>query len=322
MSVLFAATYPDRDVGARPRRCGRANDSGRPTIPWGAREEDYRAEPGANRDARPRAPRGCRSELLRDSPEPRRGGTPSLCELDTSFERAREQRLALVRMNMDYRRSAGAPGDPSPNARAQPHRRHSGRREVARAISPRTSLGRGTSRSPGSDHAVFDRRPEPYHRRDRIVPERNMGGARLGESGGPERVLATVSSPTSSTRPHAPPSSGMRAGVSSFVAHHRARAGGGLTRFRGTQIDTAGDGFFASFDGPARAIRCACAISGGRARARHRDSRRAAHRRVRADRPEGGRYRRQHRRARSRRGRGRRSARIEHGQGSRRRVGH
>ena len=33
-----------------------------------------------------------------------------------------------------------------------------------------------------------------------------------------------------------------------------------LTRFRGQEIDTAGDGLFASFDGPARAIRCACAI--------------------------------------------------------------
>ncbi len=41
--------------------------------------------------------------------------------------------------------------------------------------------------------------------------------------------------------------------------HHRAvRAQ--LARFRGSEIDTAGDGFFASFDGPARAIRCACAI--------------------------------------------------------------
>ncbi|MFL5750342.1 MAG: adenylate/guanylate cyclase domain-containing protein, partial [Chloroflexota bacterium] len=28
-------------------------------------------------------------------------------------------------------------------------------------------------------------------------------------------------------------------------------------RYRGVEIDTAGDGFFASFDGPARAIRCA-----------------------------------------------------------------
>jgi class 3 adenylate cyclase len=30
-----------------------------------------------------------------------------------------------------------------------------------------------------------------------------------------------------------------------------------LTRYRGVEIDTAGDGFFASFDGPARAIACA-----------------------------------------------------------------
>jgi pimeloyl-ACP methyl ester carboxylesterase/class 3 adenylate cyclase len=33
-----------------------------------------------------------------------------------------------------------------------------------------------------------------------------------------------------------------------------------LARFRGREHDTAGDGFFASFDGPARAIRCASAI--------------------------------------------------------------
>ena len=36
-----------------------------------------------------------------------------------------------------------------------------------------------------------------------------------------------------------------------------------LVRFRGREIDTAGDGFFATFDGPARAIRCAGAISHG-----------------------------------------------------------
>ena len=33
-----------------------------------------------------------------------------------------------------------------------------------------------------------------------------------------------------------------------------------LELFRGREIDTAGDGFFATFDGPARAIRCALAI--------------------------------------------------------------
>jgi len=33
-----------------------------------------------------------------------------------------------------------------------------------------------------------------------------------------------------------------------------------LERFRGKEVDVAGDGLFAVFDGPARAIRCACAI--------------------------------------------------------------
>jgi len=33
-----------------------------------------------------------------------------------------------------------------------------------------------------------------------------------------------------------------------------------LTHFRGKEVDTAGDGFFSTFDGPARAIRCACSI--------------------------------------------------------------
>jgi class 3 adenylate cyclase len=35
-----------------------------------------------------------------------------------------------------------------------------------------------------------------------------------------------------------------------------------LARFDGSEVDTAGDGFFATFDGPARAIRCAQAIVG------------------------------------------------------------
>ena len=33
-----------------------------------------------------------------------------------------------------------------------------------------------------------------------------------------------------------------------------------LARFRGREVDTAGDGFFATFDGPARGVRCALAI--------------------------------------------------------------
>jgi class 3 adenylate cyclase len=47
------------------------------------------------------------------------------------------------------------------------------------------------------------------------------------------------------------------AGWRSVVESHHATVRALLARYRGTEIDTAGDGFFASFDGPARAVRCA-----------------------------------------------------------------
>jgi class 3 adenylate cyclase len=45
-----------------------------------------------------------------------------------------------------------------------------------------------------------------------------------------------------------------------LLAAHHGRVRAQLARFRGVELDTAGDGFFARFDGPARAIRCAQAI--------------------------------------------------------------
>jgi class 3 adenylate cyclase len=44
------------------------------------------------------------------------------------------------------------------------------------------------------------------------------------------------------------------------VERHHALVRRTLEHFRGREVDTAGDGFFAVFDGPARAIRCARAI--------------------------------------------------------------
>lgn len=46
-------------------------------------------------------------------------------------------------------------------------------------------------------------------------------------------------------------------------AAHHAVVRRELDRFRGREVDNAGDGFLAMFDGPARAIRCAMAISHG-----------------------------------------------------------
>jgi len=46
-----------------------------------------------------------------------------------------------------------------------------------------------------------------------------------------------------------------------LLESHHALVRRELEHFRGREIDTTGDGFLATFDGPARAVRCACAIS-------------------------------------------------------------
>jgi class 3 adenylate cyclase len=75
----------------------------------------------------------------------------------------------------------------------------------------------------------------------------------------PDRVLATVllTDIVGSTARAA--ELGDRAWHALLERHHSV-VRDQLARFRGVEHDTAGDGFFASFDGPARAIRCACAI--------------------------------------------------------------
>ncbi len=50
------------------------------------------------------------------------------------------------------------------------------------------------------------------------------------------------------------------AGWAELLGEHHRRGREELRRFEGVEIDTAGDGFLATFDGPARAVRCAQAI--------------------------------------------------------------
>ena len=47
-----------------------------------------------------------------------------------------------------------------------------------------------------------------------------------------------------------------------LLERHYAMVREELSRFRGHEVDTAGDGFFATFDGPARAVRCALSVVG------------------------------------------------------------
>jgi pimeloyl-ACP methyl ester carboxylesterase len=85
--------------------------------------------------------------------------------------------------------------------------------------------------------------------------EEFLTGVRQGPE--PDRVLATVlfTDIVSSTERAAELGDyGWRHLLESYYGVMRRE----LARFRGREIDTAGDGFLAAFDGPARGIRCAC----------------------------------------------------------------
>ena len=106
----------------------------------------------------------------------------------------------------------------------------------------------------GVDHVPYAGNPDAIL--DEI--EEFLTGVRHGPE--PDRILATVlfTDIVDSTRRAA--ELGDRRWRDLLDAHHsvvRERLG----RFRGREIDTAGDGFLATFDGPARGVRAACAIA-------------------------------------------------------------
>jgi class 3 adenylate cyclase len=107
---------------------------------------------------------------------------------------------------------------------------------------------------PGGDHFFWvgegDRLLDEVHR---FVKEIRVEEAEL------DRVLATVmfTDIVGSTEKAA------ELGDHRWLAilqEHNAKVRGQLGRFRGREVDTAGDGFLATFDGPIRAVRCAMAV--------------------------------------------------------------
>jgi len=88
--------------------------------------------------------------------------------------------------------------------------------------------------------------------------EEFLTGVRHGPE--PDRVLATVLFTDIVGATEKAASLGDR-GWHDVLDIHNALVRRELSAYRGREIDTAGDGFLAAFDGPARAVRCACAIS-------------------------------------------------------------
>ena len=91
---------------------------------------------------------------------------------------------------------------------------------------------------------------------DEILEEIREFLTGVRESPEPDRVLATVLFTDIVGSTERATQLGDRRWRELLEAHHSA-VRRQLERFRGRELDTAGDGFLASFDGPARAIRCA-----------------------------------------------------------------
>jgi class 3 adenylate cyclase len=111
---------------------------------------------------------------------------------------------------------------------------------------------------PGRDHA-------PFVDYDQIIAAaepflREVWSERIWEDNEPDRVLATVliTDIVDATSKAAELGD---ARWRNLLTEHHALIRRQLGRYRGTEVDTAGDGFLASFDGPARAIRCAGQIT-------------------------------------------------------------
>jgi class 3 adenylate cyclase len=105
----------------------------------------------------------------------------------------------------------------------------------------------------GADHAFWVGEIEPVL----AEIEEFLTGARTAAA--PDRLLATIlfTDIVDSTE-HAR-ELGDR-GWHELLEEHNARIRGLLERFGGRELDTAGDGVFASFEGPGAGVRCACAI--------------------------------------------------------------
>jgi class 3 adenylate cyclase len=106
---------------------------------------------------------------------------------------------------------------------------------------------------PGADHLPF------VGDQDAILDEIEefLTGVRRGAE--PDRVLATVLFTDIVASTERAVKLGDREWRDLLEIHHTL-VRRELERWRGIEVGTAGDGFLATFDGPARAIRCACAV--------------------------------------------------------------
>lgn len=253
MSVLFAATYPER-TAALVLRSAFARTLWAPDYPWGRTEDDYELE--IERELRIYGPRiqaleavGALGRFDDDEREAfldylRYGASPGMLE-------------ALLRMNKDIDIRHVLPAVRVPTLVL-----HGADDEIVSSDAARYLAGcipgARFIEQPGVGHLALG---EAAHRTlgemDRFLTD--VWESRGWDEAEPDRMLATVLFTDIVGSTAKALELGDRAWRQLLERHH-ALIRRELLRFRGREIDTAGDGFFATFDGPARAIRCAYAI--------------------------------------------------------------
>ncbi len=253
MSLLFAATYPER-TAALVLRSAYPRTMWAPDYPSGRTEEEYRRE--TERDLglfgpRDQALNAVRSRMqLVDDQETQQwvdylrwSGSPGAVE-------------ALARMNKEIDVRHVLPAIRVPTLVLHGSEDTIVPIDVARYLADRIPGARLVEMSAG--HLATGRAAVAVNEEvKRFLSE-------VWESGGweeaePDRVLATILFTDIVGSSERVAELGDRAWRELLERHHEL-VRRQLARFRGREVDTAGDGFFASFDGPARAIRCACAI--------------------------------------------------------------
>jgi class 3 adenylate cyclase len=245
MSVLFAATYPERTValvtfGTFAKRIWS------PDYPWAPTpeqrqeefevvERDWHEEMDVSHYA-PSADPALRRQIATFF---RRGASPGAA-------------LALLRMNTQIDVRHVLPAVRVPTLVLHRTGDLDARVEEGRWIAAQIPGARFVE-LPGADHLPW------VGDADAVVDEVEefLTGVRGGAE--PDRVLATVLFTDIVEATATAAALGDRGWRDLLQAHHAA-VRRELARFRGREIDTAGDGFLAAFDGPARAVRCACAI--------------------------------------------------------------
>jgi pimeloyl-ACP methyl ester carboxylesterase/class 3 adenylate cyclase len=255
LSILFAATYPERALGlvlyGTAARFGWA-----PDFPWGSTEETWREY--MDQMDRAWGTREFAEWVVRSWGAPARVDDHGLIDWLSGYTRRAASpgaAMALSRMNREIDVRHALPAIHMPTlvlARTEDPDFHiEGTRELARGIP-----GARLVEFPGSDHFFW------IGDQDQLLDEVEPFVKELGDQEAElDRVLATVLFTDVAGSTERAAELGDRRWRELLDSHH-SRIRALIGRFRGREVDTAGDGFLATFDGPIRAIRCALAATG------------------------------------------------------------